>query len=234
MVCTKGMHISHGMYTGNAHQPQYVHRECTLAMVCTHGMHISHGMYTGNAHQTWYVHRECTLAIVCTQGMHISHGMYTGNAHLKTKPWYVQRECTLAMVCTQGMHISMVCTQGMHISHGYCNIKPIFYDKLQLYKVLEEHLHLLQFHGSTQIDVLCFDQTITTSTNLFQGSTQSPQHFSIPSKFFSASFMSLLISSMPSSILSNCSVTHQSHKLHQCKMSQKGPCTRDTPIAHKL
>jgi len=50
------MHISHGMYTGNAHlktKPWYVHRECTLAMVCTQGMHISHGMYTGNAHQPW-------------------------------------------------------------------------------------------------------------------------------------------------------------------------------------
>ena len=69
---------------------------------CTQGMHISHGMYTWNAHQPWYVHRECTLAMVCTQGMHISHGMYTENAH---QPWL-------------------------------CNIKPIFYDKLQLYKVL--------------------------------------------------------------------------------------------------
>lgn len=51
---------------------------------------------------------------------------------------------------------------------------------------------------------------------LFQGSTQSPQHFSIPSRFFSASFMSWLIWSIPSSILSNCSVTHQTEHFSEC------------------
>lgn len=42
-------------------------------------------------------------------------------------------------------------------------------------------------------------------TNLFHGRTHRPQHFSRPSKFFSASFISWLIWSMPSSMRSNCS-----------------------------
>lgn len=41
---------------------------------------------------------------------------------------------------------------------------------------------------------------------LVQGRAQSPQHFSMPVKFFSASRMSSLIWSIPSSIRSNCSV----------------------------
>lgn len=41
---------------------------------------------------------------------------------------------------------------------------------------------------------------------LLQGKTQMPQHFSMPLKFFSASRMSALIWSMPSSIRSSCSV----------------------------
>lgn len=43
-------------------------------------------------------------------------------------------------------------------------------------------------------------------TYLLQGSTHNPQHFSIPARLLSASFMSALIWSMPSSILSSCSV----------------------------
>lgn len=43
-------------------------------------------------------------------------------------------------------------------------------------------------------------------THLLQGKMQSPQHFSIPSRFFSASFMSVLIWSIPSSMRSSCSV----------------------------
>lgn len=41
---------------------------------------------------------------------------------------------------------------------------------------------------------------------LLQGKTQIPQHFSMPLKFFSASRMSALIWSIPSSIRSSCSV----------------------------
>lgn len=40
---------------------------------------------------------------------------------------------------------------------------------------------------------------------LLHGNTQIPQHFSIPLKFFSASRMSALIWSMPSSMRSSCS-----------------------------
>lgn len=46
---------------------------------------------------------------------------------------------------------------------------------------------------------------VSVHTDLFHGSTQSPQHFSKPSRFFSASRMSWLIWSMPSSIRSSCS-----------------------------
>lgn len=49
------------------------------------------------------------------------------------------------------------------------------------------------------------------STHLLQGKTQIPQHFSMPDRFFSASRMSALIWSIPSSILSNCSV-HTHHR----------------------
>lgn len=44
-----------------------------------------------------------------------------------------------------------------------------------------------------------------STTYLLHGSTQSPQHFSMPLKFFSASRISALIWSIPSSIRSNCS-----------------------------
>lgn len=43
---------------------------------------------------------------------------------------------------------------------------------------------------------------ILVGTYLLQGSTQIPQHFSMPVRFFSASFMSAFIWSIPSSILS--------------------------------
>lgn len=43
-------------------------------------------------------------------------------------------------------------------------------------------------------------------TYLLQGRTHRPQHFSIPVKFFSASRMSALIWSIPSSMRSSCSV----------------------------
>ena len=41
--------------------------------------------------------------------------------------------------------------------------------------------------------------------HLFHGKTQSPQHFSKPSRFFSASRIAALIRSIPASIASNCS-----------------------------
>lgn len=44
------------------------------------------------------------------------------------------------------------------------------------------------------------------ATHLLQGRTQSPQHFSMPARLLSASFMSALIWSIPSSIRSSCSV----------------------------
>lgn len=47
---------------------------------------------------------------------------------------------------------------------------------------------------------------IVRRAHLLQGSTHSPQHFSIPARLLSASFMSALIWSMPSSIRSSCSV----------------------------
>lgn len=51
-------------------------------------------------------------------------------------------------------------------------------------------------------------------TYFLQGSTQMPQHFSMPLKFFSASRISALIWSMPSSTRSNCSVC-SAHNQHQ-------------------
>lgn len=45
-------------------------------------------------------------------------------------------------------------------------------------------------------------------THLLHGRTHRPQHFSIPVRFFSASFMSALIWSIPSSIRSSCSAGH--------------------------
>lgn len=45
-------------------------------------------------------------------------------------------------------------------------------------------------------------------TYFLQGRTQIPQHFSIPLKFFSASRISALIWSIPSSTRSNCSVEY--------------------------
>lgn len=50
-------------------------------------------------------------------------------------------------------------------------------------------------------------------TDRFHGNTQSPQHFSNPSKFFSASLMSWLIWSIPSSIRSSCSESYSVYKL---------------------
>jgi hypothetical protein len=46
-------------------------------------------------------------------------------------------------------------------------------------------------------------------TYLLQGSTHNPQHFSMPVRFFSASRMSTLIWSIPSSMRSNCSEDRQ-------------------------
>ena len=44
------------------------------------------------------------------------------------------------------------------------------------------------------------------NTHLLQGKTHSPQHFSMPARLLSASFISALIWSMPSSMRSSCSV----------------------------
>lgn len=61
-------------------------------------------------------------------------------------------------------------------------------------------------------------------TYFLQGSTQMPQHFSMPLKFFSASRISALIWSMPSSTRSNCSVC-SAHNQHQhsksCRIKSK-------------
>lgn len=50
-------------------------------------------------------------------------------------------------------------------------------------------------------------KAISGQPYLLHGRTQRPQHFSIPVRFFSASRMSALIWSIPSSILSSCSVS---------------------------
>lgn len=52
---------------------------------------------------------------------------------------------------------------------------------------------------------------INRGSHFFHGRTHKPQHFSRPSKLFSASFMSALILSIPSSILSSCSVGDMLH-----------------------
>jgi len=48
----------------------------------------------------------------------------------------------------------------------------------------------------------------------WHGSTQRPQHPSKPSKLFSASFMPVLILSIPSSMLSSCSTIYSDHLIH--------------------
>lgn len=62
------------------------------------------------------------------------------------------------------------------------------------------------------IVLLFFSVKDQIKTHLLQGRTQIPQHFSMPVKFFSASFMSALIWSIPSSMRSSCSVEHK-HRL---------------------
>lgn len=54
-------------------------------------------------------------------------------------------------------------------------------------------------------------------TYFLQGSTQMPQHFSMPLKFFSASRISALIWSIPSSTRSNCSVCRAHNQHHHSK-----------------
>lgn len=58
---------------------------------------------------------------------------------------------------------------------------------------------------NTKKNVNSFKLFNSVKAYLLQGRTQSPQHFSMPLKFFSASRMSALIWSMPSSIRSSCS-----------------------------
>lgn len=60
---------------------------------------------------------------------------------------------------------------------------------------------------------------------LLHGRTQIPQHFSIPVRFFSASFMSALIWSMPSSMRSSCSArqVHASQPLYKSATPTTSP-----------
>ena len=58
---------------------------------------------------------------------------------------------------------------------------------------------------SSRLPSTAAKRLIVTPSHLFQGRIQRPQHFSIPCKFFSASLISVLIWSMPSSTRSSCS-----------------------------
>lgn len=57
--------------------------------------------------------------------------------------------------------------------------------------------------------VVCYEHRQLRVTYLLQGRTHNPQHFSMPVRFFSASRMSALIWSIPSSMRSNCSEDRQ-------------------------
>lgn len=70
-------------------------------------------------------------------------------------------------------------------------------------------------HESIKETFRAMVQCAEQCAHLLHGRTQIPQHFSIPERFFSASRMSALIWSIPSSILSNCSV-HTHTTLYHC------------------
>ena len=62
-------------------------------------------------------------------------------------------------------------------------------------------------------------------THFFHGRTQRPQHFSMPSRFFSASFISWLIWSIPSSMRSSCSGTDKACREGQFWKPKKSKST---------
>lgn len=75
-------------------------------------------------------------------------------------------------------------------------------------------------------------------THFWHGSTHRPQHFSIPERFFSASFMSAFIWSMPSSIRSSCSaqVAKELHRVekYRVKCTQKARGVKCSLIGYLL
>jgi len=80
------------------------------------------------------------------------------------------------------------------------------------------------FHNSNSSVLSSYVTPDSAVSYFFHGRTQRPQHFSIPSRFFSASRMSWLIWSIPSAIRSICSV------------SSTDPTTSHFPrlLSHKL